>query len=218
MTLRDSSRESLGVENVLPHSKKVIPFDKDQDLPLHQTSQINSDPMAEPSPKEEPPPTNFFCKLVSKVPFQMPTCPSIVDTVLREKLGILSPKEIYIPGPEHDNCTLQSDKYYAQGKQKSKEKDRKKPDKDGHGAHAHCVRGKCASHSHMTHLHIHEEGHSYGENLENPMGSPLRSSDEHDCLKNSHAHCCKSGPPSHYSGKSSKEIHSSHENFRSFLN
>lgn len=179
--------------------------------------------MAEPSPKEEPPPTNFLCKLVSKVQFQMPTCPSIVDTVLREKLGILSPKEIYIPGPEHDNCTLQTDKYYTQGKQKSKGKDRKKPEKDGHGAHAHCVRGECATHSHMTHTsqghtHIHEEGHSYGENLENPKGSPLGSSDEHDCLRNSHAHCCKSGPPSHYSGKSSEGIHSSHEKFRGLLN
>lgn len=155
--------------------------------------------MAEPSPKEEPPPKNVLCKLVAKVPFQMPTCPSVVDTVLREKLGILSPKEIYIPGPEHDNCTLQSDKYYTQGKQKSKEKDRKKPENDGHGAHAHCVRGECASHSHMTsqgHTHIHEEGHSYGENLENPVCSPLGSSDEHDCLRNSHANCCKSCPPS----------------------
>lgn len=177
--------------------------------------------MAEPSPKEEPPPKNLLCKLVAKVPFQMPTCPSVVDTVLREKLGILSPKEIYIPGPEHDNCTLQSDKYYTQGKQKSKEKDRKKPENDGHGAHAHCVRGECASHSHMTsqgHTHIHEEGHSYGENLENPVCSPLGSSDEHDCLRNSHANCCKSCPPSHYSGKSSEEIPSSHQNYRGFSN
>lgn len=175
--------------------------------------------MAEPSPKEEPPPKNFLCKLVAKVPFQMPTCPSIVDTVLREKLGILSPKEIYIPGPEHDNCTLQSDKYYTQGKQKSKEKDRKKPENDGHGAHVHCVRGECASHSHMTsqgHTHIHEEGHSHGENLENPVCSPLGSSDEHHCLRNSHANCCKSCPPSHYSGKSSEEIPSSHQNYRGF--
>lgn len=176
--------------------------------------------MAEKPPKEEPPPTNFLCKLVSKVPFQMPSCPSIVDTVLREKLGILSPKEIYIPGPEHDNCTLQTDKYYTHGKQKSKEKDRKNPEKDGHGAHA-----QCACHSHMTHnptsqghTHIHEKSHSYGENLENPKGSPLGSSDEHHCLRNSHAHCCNSGPPSHYSGKSSEEIHSSHENFRGLLN
>lgn len=176
--------------------------------PIRLFPQINSDPMAEPSPKEEPPPTNFLCKLVSKVPFQMPTCPSIVDTVLREKLGILSPKEIYVPGPEHDNCTLQTDKYYTQGKQKSKENDRKKPEKDGHGAHAHCVRGKCASHSHMTHMptsqghnHVHEEGQSYGENLENPINSLLGISDEHDCLKKSHAHCCKLGPPSHYSAQ-----------------
>lgn len=131
--------------------------------------------MAEPSPKEEPPPTNFVCKLVSKVPFQMPTCSSVVDTILREKLGILSPKEIYIPGPEHDNCTLQTDKYYTQGKQKGKEKDRKNPEKYGHG---------------------------HGENLENPIESPLGRSDEHDCLKNSHAHCCKSGPPSYHSVKS----------------
>lgn len=157
----------------------------------------------------------------------MPTCPSIVDTVLREKLGILSPKEIYIPGPEHDNCTLQTDKYYTQGKQKSKEKDRKKPEKDGHGAHAHSVRGECASNSHMTHkptsqghIHVHEEGNTYGENLEKPIcsPSPLRSSDEHDCLGNSHAHFCKLGSPSHYSDKSSEEIHSSHEKFRGFLN
>lgn len=169
------------------------------------TSQINSDPnMAEPSPKEEPPPTTFLCNLVSKVSFQMPTCPSIVDTVLREKLGILSPKEIYIPGPEHDNCTLHT------------EKDRKNREKDGHGAHVHSVRGKFASYSHMTHkptsqghIHVHEEGNTYDENLENPISSPspLRSSDEHDCLGKSHAHCCKLGSLSHYSGKSSGEIH-----------
>lgn len=154
----------------------------------------------------------------------MPTCPSIIDTVLRGKLGILSPKEIYIPGPEHDNCTLQTDKYYTQGKQKSKEKlDRKKPEKDGHRAHAHCVRGECASCSHMTHkptsqghIHIHK-GHSYVENVENPIDSSLRSSEEDDCLKNSHVHGCKLGLPSHYSGKCSEGIHPSHEKFRGFL-
>lgn len=196
-----------------PRSAENYHFDNDQ-KPLHQTSQINGNPMAEPSPKEEPPPTNFLCKLVSKVPFQTPTCSSVVDTILREKLGILSPKEIYIPGPEHDNCTLQTDKYYTQGKPKSKEKDRKKPEKDGHGARA--------SHSHIPtnqgHTHIHEESHSHGENLENPIGSPLGRSDEHGCLKNPHAHCCKSGPPSHHSGSSSEEIHSSHVNHRGCLN
>lgn len=179
--------------------------------------------MAEPSPKEESPPTNFLCKLLSfKVPFQMPTCPSIVDTVLREKLGILSPKEIYIPGPEHDNCTLQTEKYYMQGKQKSKEKNRRKPEKDGHEAHAHCVDGEHASHSHIPtdqgHTRIHEEGHSHGENLENPRGSPLGHSDEHGHLKNSHAHCSKSDLPSHYSVKSSGEIHPIQENYRGCLN
>lgn len=174
--------------------------------------------MAEPSPKEEPPPTNFLCKLLSfKIPFQMPTCSSIVDTMLRENLGILSPKEIYIPGPEHDNCTLQPDKYYTQGKQKSKEKDRKKSEKDGHGAHAHCVGEEGASHSHIPtnrgHTHIHEEGHSHGENLQNPMDSPLGRSDQHGCSEISRAHCCRSGPPS-----SPEEIHSSHENYRGCLN
>lgn len=112
-----------------------------------------------------------------------------------------------------------------QGKQKSKENGRKKPEKDGHGTHAHCVRGGCASHSHMTHMptsqghiHMHGESQSYGENLENPISSLLGSSNEHDCFKNSHAHCCKLGPPSHYTGKSSEEFHSSHENLRGFLN
>lgn len=166
--------------------------------------------------------TNLPCKAC----LQSTTVPDDANTVLREKLGILSPKEIYIPGPEHDNCTLQTDKYYTatQGKgQKSKENDKeKKPEKDGHGAaHAHCVRGKYSSHIHMTRMpssqgriHIHEEGQSYGENLENPISSFSGRSDKHDCLKNSHAHCCKLGPPSHYS---TEEIHSRHENFRVFF-
>lgn len=152
--------------------------------------------MVESPPKRKSPPPSFLCKLVSKAPFQMPRCPPIVETILREKLGILSPKEIYIPGPEHDNCTLQTDKYYTQGKQGSKEKDGKKPEKDGHGARDHCQGGECDSHGHGPPM----QGHSTSAN---PVGSPLMRSDEHGCLKNSHPHCCKSGTPSHHSQKKS---------------
>ena len=164
--------------------------------------------MAEPSLKAESPPTNFLRKFIPQVPFQMPSCPPIADTILREKLGILSPKEIYIPGPEHDNCTLQTDKYYTQGKQGSKEKGGKKPEKDGHGARARCEGWECASHCHSPSMH----GHSHSRTSANPVGSPLMRSDEHGCLKNPHAHFCKSVPPSHHSQKthpimSLREIH-----------
>lgn len=142
--------------------------------------------MAELSPKEELPPPKFLRKLIPQVPFQMPHCPPIVDTILREKLGILSPKEIYIPGPEHDNCTLQTDKYYTQVKQKIKEIDgKKKVEEDGHGTHGDRDREKCASHGHRPCT----QGQS--RNSANPVGSPLMRSEEVGYLRNSHAHCGK---------------------------
>lgn len=174
--------------------------------------------MATPSSKEGPSTINFLRKFVPHVLFLMPSCLSIVDTILREKLGISSPKEIYIPGPEHDNCTLQTDKYYTHGKQESKEKDGRKQEKDGEGAHTQYAGGECASYSHAPS----KQGNSHSRNS-NPTCPPLRRSDEHGWLKNPHAYCCKSGSSSHDSKHSRsimslEVIHASQVHERGCLN